>query len=171
MKAEEAIKVGVGKHAKSQEKKSLKRIFRPLTAIGIYRVFMERFRSSYGIPPMLTVRDQKMLKGFIKVWQGNNKEDGEAYQLILDLVDNWDSLRRLETYTLKGKRCSLPNRPSLSHILTCRDSLMGNLGEILSSDEGAGSSGKPLEAPPRHPSLHKRAPTHAEIDKEYETEY
>lgn len=98
---------------------------KPATARGLLRVFNNAFRDAdYGMPPIATKRVLGMLNTLINMSRRENHEDTWLYELMGDIVENWETIIQQRITTPKGKIFAMSRVPNLNDFLICRDSVI-----------------------------------------------
>lgn len=131
MGLQDAIKKGREKAQAGRGRREVKFFSTPASTYKLVRLFNVEFAShDYGKPLPLAKTTLGMISGFIKLGRSNNWEEKYFYQIIKDLVANWQRLKRMDVRSLKGKKVLLGDRPSLLEFFVARDSILSHLKTI-----------------------------------------
>lgn len=124
-KVEEAILKARRKSEQARMKNRSNLTSRPASARGLLRAFNIAFsEAGYGTPPMATKKVLGMLNTFIRMSRRENREDKWLYDLMSEVVKNWERIAQEKITTPKGKIFAISRAPSLNDFLTCRESIL-----------------------------------------------
>jgi len=97
------------------------------TASKLIMCFREIAEQHGWVVPLLTKKDENMMHGFVKLAKNNGKTDKWLFNLMEQLVLEWDELINKEHLTLNGKPYHLGFYPNLRDFLICRESILAYL--------------------------------------------
>lgn len=164
MSLRDAIERGKAKAKESRGRREEKFFSSPPTAYKLVRLFNTEFANyDYGKPLPLAKTTLGMVCGFIKLGRRNGWEDKYFYQVIKDIVANWQRLKRMDVRSLKGKKVLLGDRPSLLEFFVARDSILSHLKTIEDENkaEEKTTSSREIEV-----EVKKFGPTEEEMEEE-----
>lgn len=150
--------------------------------ITYFRQMMLAKGFGYGQLDTLTQQDRNMLGGTLLLFKKNEWEDSEIFKFFRDVVEYWPRLSKMDTLTMRGKAWPLGARPSLRDIVICRQSIMTNLGVLISDDteaetaysygfDGEVEGSENLVKEPRSRTREKIGPTQRDLDDEFSKLY
>lgn len=133
MKLTDAIKIGKDKAAEAKSNQMVKQVSRPLTKLGVIKIFNHACCRYGYTQPLITKELERMVGGFVRVFAGSGIESNKVYDFTDKYVKEFSRFKNTKIVTGKGKEFTLGNEPHLKDLLFCRDFLWSELQKVEDS--------------------------------------